>query len=77
MRRVIVMLILFISLIFPTYVRSQLGKYFIELSDLTNLDLGGLVMSGGLTNQPRIARIVILPENKEVYIELVAVWKKM
>ncbi len=76
MRRVIVMLILFISLIFPTYVRSQQASISLELSDLTNLDLGGLVMSGGLTNQPRIARIVILPENKEVYIELVAVWKK-
>ncbi len=76
MRRVIVMLILFISLIFPNHVRSQQASISLELSDLTNLDLGGLVMSGGLTNQPRIARIVILPENKEVYIEIVAVWKK-
>ena len=76
MRRVIVMLILFISLIFPNHVRSQQASISLELSDLTNLDLGGLVMSGGLTNQPRIARIVILPENREVHIELVAVWKK-
>ncbi len=76
MRRLIVMLILFISLIFPNHVSSQQASISLELSDLTNLDLGGLVMSGGLSNQPRIARIVILPENKEVHIELVAVWKK-
>lgn len=76
MRRVIVMLVLFISLIFPNHVRSQQASISLELSDLTNLDLGGLVMSGRLTNQPRIARIIILPENKEVYIELIVVWKK-
>lgn len=76
MRRVIVMLVLFISLIFPNHVRSQQASISLELSDLTNLDLGGLVISGGLTNQPRIARIVIFPENKEVRIELIVVWKK-
>lgn len=76
MKRVIVMLIVFISLIFPSQVQSQQASISLELSDLTNLDIGGLVMSGGLSNQPRIARIVILPENKEVRLELIAVWKK-
>lgn len=76
MRRVIVMLILFISLIFQSHVKSQQASISLELSDITNLDIGGLVMSSGLSNQPRIARIVIFPENKEVRLELIAVWKK-
>jgi len=77
MKRVILMLVLFISLIIPITVRPQTSSITLDVfQDLTSIDLGGIVMSSGLVNQPRIARIVIMPENKEVYIELVTVWKK-
>ncbi len=76
MKRVIVIFILFISLISPSHLKSQTASISLEVSDLTNLDLGGLVISKGLVNQPRIARLVILPQGKQVMVEIVVVWKK-
>ena len=77
MRRVIVMLVLFISLILPNNINSQQASISLDIfQDLNNLDIGGLVISSGLDNQPRIARLVILPENRDVIIEVTAMWKK-
>jgi len=71
-----IMIFLTCIVLMPLTIQSQPYTITLELADLTNLDLGGLIMSGGLTNQPRIARIVITPENKDVYMDIVATWKK-
>lgn len=76
MKREICLLILLIALIVPGQLVSQNESIDLEIfQDLQTLDLGALVISGGLENQPRIARLTILPEGNQVKIDLIASWK--
>ncbi len=76
MKREICILILLIALFIPVQLISQNESIDLEIfQDLQTLDLGALVISGGLENQPRIARLTILPEGIQVKIDLIASWK--
>lgn len=76
MKREMCLLILLIALIVPGQLISQNESIDLEIfQDLQTLDLGALVISGGLENQPRIARLTILPEGIQVKIDLIASWK--
>lgn len=76
MKRVTSMLVLLIAFIIPVQIHSQSASISLDIfQDLQTLDLGALVISGGLENQPRIARLTILPEGIQVKIDLIASWK--